>query len=189
MTRRMLAGLALVLAGATACAEVVPGSGTLAPEARAGGGAVRSSSPSPTESSPASPSSSASGSPSKSESGGTSPVCESLDEAALESAFGTGVTLARSQSSGCRIEADDGRSMIVAVFDYLTLSEYKKPNSKELTVGGYPAIRATSTTVYVGRSMDPEAEGLLAAYFSGLRDGGETVTVKVLEQLIAKYHK
>ena len=37
--------------------------------------------------------------------------------------------------------------------------------------------------------MDPEAEGLLAAYFSGLRDGDETVAVKVLEQLIAKYHK
>jgi hypothetical protein len=184
----MLVALALLLAatGAVACAQVVPGNGTLAADARSGGRPTASSSPSPTESS--SPSSSSS-SPSPSTSGGTSPVCQALDEAAVESAFGAGVTLSRSQSSGCQIRADDGRSMIVAVFDYLTLSEYEKADSTKLKVGGYPAIRTTSTIIYVGRSMDPAAEGLLAGYFSGLRDGGDTIAVKVLEQLIAKYHK
>lgn len=189
--RRILAGLALLLAVPTgvACAQVVPGSGTLAADAQvAGGGPTRSSAPSPTgePTSSSSPSSSPSASGSDGE---TSPVCQALDKAAVEAAFGTSVTFGRSQSSGCQLRADDGRSMIVAVFDYLQLSEYKKPDSTELTIGGHPAIRTSTTIIYVGRSKDPQAEGLLAAYFSGLRDGGEPIAIKVLELLIPKYAK
>jgi hypothetical protein len=190
--RRILAGFALLMAaaGAAACARVVPGTGTIAADARAAGGSpTGSSSPSsPPSSGGSTESSSASApSPSSSRSGGTSPVCQALDKGAVEDAFGTSVSFSRSQSSGCQIRADDGRSMIVAVFDYLKLSEYKKAGTTELEVGGYPAIRTSTTIIYVGRSMDPNAEGLLAAYFSGLREGGDAVAVKVLEQLIKKY--
>lgn len=197
--RRILAGLALLLAAcsAAACAQVVPGTGSIAADARAEGGGGTGSSPSPSESSSSSsspsPSSSSDSSPSPMPSGSgssdTSPVCQSLDKAAVESAFGTSVTFGRSQSSGCQIRADDGRSMIVAVFDYLKLSEYKRAGSTDLKVGGYPAVKTSTTIIYVGRSMDPNAAGLIAAYFSGLRDGGDPVAVKVLEQLIAKYKK
>jgi len=191
--RRILVGFALLTAaaGAAACAQVVPGTGTIAADARAGGDPTGSSSPSSSPSSgdsTESPSSS-SPSPSSSSSGGTSPVCQALDKGAVEDAFGTSVTFNRSQSSGCQIRADDGRSMIVAVFDYLTLSEYKKAGSTELEVGGHPAIRTSTTIIYVGRSKDPDAEGLLAAYFSGLRDSGDAIAVKVLAQLIQKYAK
>lgn len=189
--RRILAGLALLLVvpAAAACARVVPGSGTVAADAQSGGGPTGSSTPSPTED-PTSSSSSASPSPSASSSdGGTSPVCQALDEAAVESAFGTSVTFSRSQSTGCRISADDGRSMIVAVFDYLKLNDYKRTGSTELMVAGYPAVRTSSTIIYVGRSKDPAAAGLLAAYFSGLRDGGDPLATKVLELLIPKYTK
>jgi hypothetical protein len=191
--RRILAGLALLLAvpTAAACAQVVPGTGSIAADAQTGGGAPAGSpSPSPTDepTSTSESSSAPSPSPSGSAGGGTSPVCRALDKSAVESAFGTPVTFSPSQSSGCKIRADDGRSMIVAVFDYLELSEYKRPGSTELTVGGYPAVR-TSTTIYVGRSKDPTAAGLLAAYFSGLRDGGDAVATKVLELLIPKYKK
>lgn len=193
--RRILAGFALLLAAsaAAACAQVVPGTGTIAADARVGGGPTSSSSPSasptasPTGDSTES-SSSSSPSPSASASG-VSPVCQALDKAAVESAFGTTVTFGRSQSSGCQIRAGDGRSMIVAVFDYLKLSEYKRAGNTDLKVGGYPAVRTSTTIIYVGRSMDPAAAGLLAAYFSGLRDGGEAIAVKVLEQLITKYAK
>ena len=187
--RRMLAGLALLLAVPTvvACAQVVPGSGTIAADAEVGGGPTGSAAPTPTdEPSSSSPSSSPSGSASG---GDTSPVCEALDKAAVEAAFGTSVSFGRSQSSGCQLRADDGRSMIVAVFDYLKLSEYKKPGSTELTVGGYPAVRTSTTIIYVGRSKDPQAAGLLAAYFSGLREGGDPIANKVLELLIPKYAK
>jgi hypothetical protein len=190
--RRILAGLALLLAVPTvvACAQEVSGSGTIAADVQVGGGGgpTGSSSPSPTEepTSSSSPSSSPSGSGSGDD---TSPVCQALDKAAVEAAFGTSVTFGRSQSSGCQLRAGDGRSMIVAVFDYLRLSEYKKPGSTDLTVGGYPAVRTSTTIIYVGRSKDPQAAGLLAAYFSGLRDGGDPIAVKVLEQLVPKYKK
>lgn len=189
--RRILAGIALLTAatGAAACAQVVPGAGTIAADARAGGPTGSSSPSSSPSSSESTDSSSSSPSPSSSSSGGTSPVCQSLDKGAVEDAFGTSVTFNRSQSSGCQIRADDGRSMIVAVFDYLRLSEYKKAGNTELQVGGYPAIRTSTTIIYVGRSKDPTAQGLLAGYFSGLRDGGDAVAVKVLEQLIKKYAK
>lgn len=187
--RRILAGLALLLVvpAAAACAQVVPGSGTVAADAQIGGGPTGSATPSPTDE-PTSSSSSASPSPSAS-GGGTSPVCQALDKAAVESAFGTSVTFSRSQSSGCRISADDGRSMIVAVFDYLKLNDYKRPGSTELMVAGYPAVRTSTTIIYVGRSKDPAAPGLLAAYFSGLRDGGDPLATKILEMLIPKFAK
>lgn len=190
--RRILAGLALLLAvpTAAACAQVVPGTGTIAADAQTGGGAPTGSpSPSPTDEPTSTSDSSSAPSPSPSGSGGTSPVCQALDKSAVESAVGTSVTFSASPSSGCKIRADDGRSMIVAVFDYLKLSEYKRSGSTELTVGGYPAVRTSTTIIYVGRSKDPTAAGLLAAYFSGLRDGGDTTAAKVLELLIPKYKK
>ena len=193
--RRILAGLALLFAACTtaACAQVVSGTGTVASDVQSGGGGITSSpsasgsSPSPTEtmtstSSP-SPSSSASGSDAP------SPVCLALDKSAVETAFGTGVTFGRSSSSGCQIRADDGRSMIVAVFDYLKLSEYKKADSTDLTVAGHPAVRTSTTIIYVARGTDPEAAGLIAAYFAGLRDGGDAIAKKVLELVVPKFPK
>lgn len=190
--RRLLAGLALLLAvpTAAACAQAVPGTGTIAADVQTGG--PTGSSPSPTDepTSTESSSSSSSSSPSPSGSGGeTSPVCMALDKSAVEAAIGTSVTFSRSQSSGCQIRADDGRSMIVAVFDYLKLTSYKRSGSTDLTVGGYPAVRTSSTIIYVARSKDPAASGLLAAYFSGLREGGDPIATKVLELLIPKYKK
>jgi hypothetical protein len=193
--RRLLAGLALLLAvpTAAACAQVVPGTGTLAADAQTGGGGepTGSSSPSPTKepTSTSESSSMPSPSPSGSGSGGTSPVCQAMDKGAVEAAIGTSVTFSRSQSSGCQIRADDGRSLIVAVFDYLTLAEYKKPGNTDLTVGGHPATRSPSTIIYVGRSMNASDAGLLAAYFSGLGDNGDSIAVKVLEQLVKKFSK
>jgi hypothetical protein len=180
---RILAGFALLLAaaGGAACAQVVPGSGSLAADAPPGGTPTGSATPSVAPGS--------TGSPTAGSAAAASPVCRSLDRNALEQAFGSPVTLNRSQSSGCQIRAEDGRSMIVAVFDYLTLAEYKKTDTTDLIVAGYPAIRTTTTIIYVGRSHDPAAEGLLAAYFGGLDDGGDAIVVKVLEQLVKKYAK
>ncbi len=194
--RRLLAGLALLLAvpTAAACAQAVPGTGTLAADAQTGGGPTGSSGPSPTEeptSTESSSSSMPSPSPSGSGGGGTSPVCQALDQSAVEDAIGTKVTFARSQSSGCQIRADDGRSMIVAVFDYLKLSDYaSRSGATPVKVGGYPGVRTSSTILYVGRTKgDPDAAGLLAAYFSGLREGGDPIASKVLELLLPKYKK
>ena len=197
--RRLLAGLALLLAvpTAAACAQVVPGSGTLAADAQTGGGnPTGSSSPSPTEEPTSTGSSSSMPSPTESPTGSgggdTSPVCQALDKNAVESAFGgTTVTFSRSQRSGCKINATDGRSMIVAVFDYLKLSDYAtRSGSTPVTVAGYPGVRTSTTIIYVGRTKaDPDAAGLLAAYFSGLRDGGDAVATKVLTLLIPTYKK
>jgi hypothetical protein len=197
--RRILAGFALLLAASTAaaCAQVVEGTGTIAADVPAGGGGVTGSS---TPSSTMMPSSSPSGdddddttpssTPSSSSgSGGTSPVCDAMDKQAVETAFGTSVTFGRSQSSGCQLRASDGRSMIVAVFDYLKLSEYKKADSTDLTVAGKPAIKTSTTIIYVARGSDPAAAGLIAAYFAGLRDGGDAIAIKVLEQVVPKFPK
>lgn len=194
--RRILAGLALLFAACTtaACAQVVSGTGTVASDVQSGGGGITSSptatgsSPSPTETM----TSTSSPSPSSSSGSGTdapSPVCQALDKSAVETAFGTGVTFGRSSSSGCQIRADDGRSMIVAVFDYLKLSEYKKADSTDLTVAGHPAVRTSTTIIYVARGSNPEAAGLVAAYFAGLRDGGDAVATKVLELVVPKFPK
>ena len=197
--RRILAGLGLLLAAYTtaACAQVVSGTGSAAPGIQGQVTASPSGSPTPSDD----PSSSSSPSPSASSSsdgggddnggGGddTSPVCQALDKSAVESAFGSSVSFGRSSSSGCQIEAQDGRSMIVAVFDYLKLSEYKKPDTTDLTVAGHPAVKTPTTIIYVARSANPDAAGIVAAYYAGLRDGGDAVATKILEQVVPKFPK
>ena len=195
--RRILAGVALLFAASTAaaCAQVVDGTGTIAADVPAGGGGITgspslTSSPSPDETESSS-SSAPSTSSSSSSSGGdeSSPVCDAMDKKAVESAFGTSVSFGRSQSSGCQLRASDGRSMIVAVFDYLKLSEYKKADSTDLTVAGHPAVKTSTTIIYVARGSDPDAAGLVAAYFAGLRDGGDAVATKILELVVPKFPK
>ncbi len=196
--RRLLAGLGLLLAAFTtaACAQVVSGTGSAAPDIQ--GQVTASPSGSPTSSDDSSSSSPSASASSSSDGGGddnggggddTSPVCQALDKSAVESAFGTSVSFGRSSSSGCQIEAEDGRSMIVAVFDYLKLSEYKKPDTTDLTVAGHPAVKTSTTIIYVARGNNPDAAGLVAAYFAGLRDGGDVIATKVLEQVVPKFPK
>jgi hypothetical protein len=201
--RRLLAGLSLLLAAFTtgACAQVVTGSGSAAPDLQ--GGTITSSPTSPTSPTGSAPtptdSSGSSTSPSASESGDdnggddnggdVSPVCKALDKSAVESAFGTSVTFGRSSSSGCQIQAEDGRSMIVSVFDFLKLADYKKADSTPLTVAGHPAVKTSTTIIYVARGSDPTAAGLVAAYFAGLRDGGDALATKILEQVVPKFPK
>lgn len=195
--RRVLAGLALVLAACTtaACAQVVSGTGSAAPDIQGQATASPSESPNPPgdspSSSPGTSASSSDGGGDDNGSGGddTSPVCQALDKSAVESAFGTSVSFGRSSSTGCQIEAADGRSMIVAVFDYLKLSEYKKPDTTDLTVAGHPAVKTPTTIIYVARSANPDAAGLVAAYFAGLRDGGDVIATKILEQVVPKFPK
>ena len=103
--RRILAGLALLLAAPTAaaCAQVVPGSGTIAADAQVGTGGepTGSASPAPTDE-PTSSSSGSSPAPSGSASAGeTSPVCQALDKGAVESAFGTPVTFTCGDAAMC----------------------------------------------------------------------------------------
>jgi hypothetical protein len=193
--RRILAGLALLLAACStaACAQVVAGSGSAAPDIQ-GQATASPSGPAPASTNDASSTPSTS-SPSSEDNGGdndggdTSPVCQALDKSAVESAFGSGVSFGRSSSSGCQIEAEDGRSMIIAVFDYLKLSEYKKPDTTDLTVAGHPALKTSTTIIYVSRSTNPDSPGLVAAYFAGLRDGGETIATRILEQVVPKFPK
>ena len=193
--RRMLAGLGLLLAACTtaACAQVVTGTGSAAPDIQAQITASPSGSPTSTDDSSSAPSISSSSSSDDDDNGGssddTSPVCQALDKSAVETAFGSSVSFGRSSSSGCKIEAEDGRSMIVAVFDYLKLSEYKKGDTTDLTVAGHPALKTPTTIIYVSRSNSPDAAGLIAAYFAGLRDGGDAIAMKVLEQVVPKFPK
>jgi hypothetical protein len=116
-------------------------------------------------------------------------VCKALDKDAAEKAFGTSVSFKDSQQTGCQITAENGDSMIVAVFDFLTLAEYKHGSFTDLTVGGHPGVRTDSNILYVARSQDPADEGLLAAYFSGLGPDGEKIATTMLEQLLKKYAK
>jgi hypothetical protein len=191
----MLAGLGLLLAACTtaACAQVVTGTGSAAPDIQAQITASPSGSPTSTDDSSSAPSISSSSSSDDDDNGGssddTSPVCQALDKSAVETAFGSSVSFGRSSSSGCKIEAEDGRSMIVAVFDYLKLSEYKKGDTTDLTVAGHPALKTPTTIIYVSRSNSPDAAGLIAAYFAGLRDGGDAIAMKVLEQVVPKFPK
>ena len=197
--RRVLAGLGLLLAACTtaACAQVVTGTGAAAPDVQGQVTGSPSGSPTPSDDSPSSSSPSASVSSSSDDGGDdnggggndTSPVCQALDKSAVESAFGSSVSFGRSSSSGCQIEAGDGRSMIVAVFDYLKLSEYKKPDTTELTVAGHPAVKTPTTIIYVARGTNPDAAGIVAAYFAGLRDGGDAIATKILEQVVPKFPK
>src|SRR4029453_2184397 len=125
--RRMLAGLGLLLAACTsaACAQVVSGTGAAAPDVQGQITASPSGSPSSSDDSSSTPSPSSSSDDATDDSAsndGTSAVCQALDKSAVESAFGGSVSFGRSSSSGCQIEAQDGRAMIVAVFDYLHLT-------------------------------------------------------------------
>jgi hypothetical protein len=196
--RRMLAALGLLLAACTtaACAQVVSGTGSAAPDVQSQVTSSPSGSPTPSgdSSSSSSPSTSASPSSDGGDDNGdggddTSPVCQALDKSAVESVFGSSVSFGRSSSSGCQIEAEDGRSMIVAVFDYLKLSEYKKPDTTDLTVAGHPAVKTPTTIIYVARGTNPDAAGLVAAYFAGLRDSGDAIATKILEQVVPKFPK
>jgi hypothetical protein len=195
--RRILAGIALLLAACTttACAQVVTGSGQAAPDLQ--GGTITSSptgGSTPTGSDPSSDPTSSAPSPSGSDDGAggdddPSPVCTAMSQSAVESLFGTGVSFGRSSSSGCQIRADDGRSMIVAVFDYLKLSEYKKSDTTDLTVAGHPAVKTPTTIIYVARGSSPDGNGLVAAYFANLRDGGDAIATKILELVVPKFAK
>jgi hypothetical protein len=195
--RRILAGLALLLAACTsaACAQVVTGSGSAAPDLQGGTITASPTDSAPTDSTSSTPSTSASSSDDNGGSGGSggsgdpSPVCQVLDKSAVESAFGSTVSFGRSSSSGCQIQAEDGRSMIVAVFDYLKLSEYKKPDTTDLTVAGHPALKTPTTIIYVSRTTNPDSAGLVAAYFAGLRDGGDAIATKILELVVPKFPK
>ena len=190
VARRTLTFLAAALVAAlvAGCAQTVSGRGTYA-----GGpiGTVPSGSSSPTEtpSESAGPTATAS-SPSSSSSGDASnQVCAALDRGATEQLFGASVTLKKSQSSGCQISASNGKSMIVAVFDYLTLSEYKKGTYKDIKVDGHPAVNTDSNIIYVARSMKPDDDGLLAAYFSGLDTDGTRIASSVLSQLLTTFSR
>ncbi len=196
--RRTLAGFALLLAACTtaACAQVVTGTGTVAADVQ-GGGSITSS-PSPSASStddsssdPSTTASSPTGSSSSSSSGSgeTSAVCQALNKSTVEGLFGTTVSFGRSSSSGCQLQAEDGRSMIIAVFDYLKLSEYKKADTTDLTVAGHPGVKTSTTIIYVSRGSSADTNGLIAAYFAGLRDGGDKLAAKILEMVVPKFAK
>jgi hypothetical protein len=193
--RRTLAGLGLLLAACTsaACAQVVSGTGAAAPDVQGQITASPSGSPSSSDDPSSTPSASSSSSDDdtddSSSNDGMSAVCQALDKSVVESAFGGSVSFGRSSSSGCQIEAQDGRSMIVAVFDYLKLSQYKKGDTTDLTVAGHPALKTATTIIYVSRSNDPDAAGLIAAYFAGLRDGGDAIATKILELVVPKFPK
>jgi hypothetical protein len=194
--RRILAGSALLLAACTtaACAQVVSGTGTVASDVQGGsqitGSPSASASPTDDNSSSSEPTSS---SPSATGSGGgsddTSPVCQALSKSTVEGLFGTTVSFGRSSSSGCQIQAQDGRSMIVAVFDYLKLSAYKKADATDLTVAGHPAVKTSTTIIYVSRGSSADTNGLVAAYFAGLREGGDKIAAKILEMVVPKFAK
>ncbi|HVQ91690.1 MAG TPA: hypothetical protein VMU51_11695 [Mycobacteriales bacterium] len=192
VARRVLAFLAALFAAAlvAGCAKTVSGQGSFAEGQGGTTTSPTSSDDSPSES--PSESSSESESPSESSSSGgddTNEVCSALDKSEVEKQLGSSVTLKQSQSTGCQITASNGKSLIVAVFDFLTLSEYKKGQFKNLQVGGHPAIKTDSNIIYVARSSDPAAEGLLAAYFSGLGTGGDSIASSLLAQLLKKYAK
>jgi hypothetical protein len=196
--RRLLAGLGLLLAACTtaACAQVVSGSGSADPDIQSRITASPSDAPTSSDDSSPAPSTSSSSSDGDDNgddngggSGDTSAVCQALDKSAVGSAFGGSVSFGRSSSSGCQIEAEDGRSMIIAVFDYLKLSEYKKGDTTDLTVAGHPGLKTATTIIYVSRSTSPDSPGLIAAYFAGLRDGGDTIATTVLEQVVPKFSK
>jgi len=188
VARRVLAALAALLAAGVVagCAKTVSGRGTLAEDAGQPTGR-----PTATSSPSKSPSGSPSASPDASQSSddGTNQVCKALDKAAVEKAFGGSVSFKDSQQTGCQVIADSGDSMIVAVFDYLTLAEYKHGSFKDVTVGGHPGLRTDSNIIYVARSQNPSDEGLLAAYFSGLGSNGVQIATAMLEQLLRKYAK
>jgi hypothetical protein len=192
VARRVTAFLVALFTAAlvAGCAQTVAGRASYA-EGAGGRGPTSSSSPSSTDDSTGSPASSASGTESSGSSSGddTNAVCSALDKGEIERLLGAAVTLKQSQSTGCQVSAANGKSLIVAVFDFLTLAEYKKGQFQNLQVGGHPAIKTDSNIIYVARSGNPSDEGLLAAYFSGLATGGDGVAAALLTQLLKKYSK
>jgi hypothetical protein len=191
VARRRLAFVAALLTAAfvAGCAQTVSGTASYA-GGTAGQPPLGSGSASPSEDpSGGSSSSSPSSSDSSSSSGDNKAVCDALDKAQVEQLLGTSVTLKQSQASGCQISADNGKSLIVAVFDYLSLSEYKHGTFQNVQVGGHPGVRTDSNIIYVARSSDPAGEGLLAAYYSGLGSSGDSVASALLAQLLKKYSK
>jgi hypothetical protein len=205
VARRTLAFIAALTTAAfvAGCAQTVTGRASFAEGAGGGPSTSGSSSgsgssssstdtSSSTDSSSSSPddsgSSSSSSSSDSSSGGDKGDVCAALDKGETERAMGGTVTLRASQSSGCQVSSSNGKSLIVAVFDFLTLSEYKKGSFTNLNVGGHPAIKTDSNIIYVARSADPDDEGLLAGYFSGLDDGG-AVASNLLAQLLKKYSR
>ncbi len=149
VARRALAAVAVLLAAAVAvgCSKTISGRGTLAEDS------AQPASPTATSSSSESPSQSPSGSSSASPSdGGTNEVCKALDQDAAEKTFGGPVSFKDSQQTGCQIIAENGDSMIVAVFDFLTLAEYKHGSFKDLTVAGHPRCAPSPTS---STSPDP----------------------------------
>jgi hypothetical protein len=189
VARRALAALAALLAAVSiaGCAKTITGRGALAADAvQPGGGPGPSASPSASTSE--SPSTAPSASSSSSDNG-VNQVCQALDKDAAAKAFGAPVTLQDSQQTGCQITADTGDSMIVAVFDYLTLAEYRHGSFTDLAVDGHPALRTDSNIIYVARSHSASDQGLLAAYFSGLGSNGQTIATAMLQQLLKKYSK
>jgi hypothetical protein len=50
-------------------------------------------------------------------------------------------------------------------------------------------VKTSTTIIYVARGSDPAAAGLVAAYFAGLRDGGDQLATKILEQVVPKFPK
>jgi hypothetical protein len=191
MARRVLALLAALSAAAlvAGCAKTVAGRASFA------GGAVPAPTQSPAESDKPTTEPSETESTSESSSSSSSgtddanAVCSALDKGEVEKLLGSSVTLKQSQTTGCQVTASNGKSLIVAVFDFLTLNEYKKEQFQNLKVGGHPAIRTDSNIIYVARSNNPADEGLLAAYYSGLGDGGDNVAAALLAQLLKKYAK
>ncbi|MEN3357181.1 MAG: hypothetical protein V7637_1163 [Mycobacteriales bacterium] len=191
VARRVLAFIAALSAAAlvAGCAKTVVGQGAFA-EGQGGTSTSPASSDDPSDGPSDSPSASDSASSSDSSSGDdTNAVCAALDKGEIERLLGSSVTLKQSQSTGCQITASNGKSLIVAVFDFLSLSEYKKGQFQNLQVGGHPGIKTDSNIIYVARSSDPAAEGLLAAYFAGLGAGGDSVASSLLAQLLKKYAK
>lgn len=192
VARRTLAFLAALLTAAfvAGCAQSVSGHASYAGGTDivpTGSGSASSSDDTSSGSDSGSPSSSDSSS--SAPSGDTKAVCDALDKTQVEQLLGSAVTLKQSQASGCQITADNGKSLIVAVFDFLTLAEYKHGTFQNLQVGGHPGVRTDSNIIYVSRSSDPTAEGLLAAYYSGLGSTGDSIASALLAQLLKKYSK
>jgi hypothetical protein len=210
VARRTLALLVALITAAfvAGCAQTVTGHASFADSAGGGGTPTSSDSSSPstdssssdgsgssspdttdsTDSSGSTDTSSGSTDSSGSDDGDKSDVCGALDKGEVERLLGGSVTLKKSQSTGCQVTSSNGKSLIVAVFDFLTLAEYKKGTFTNLKVGGHPAIRTDSNIIYCARSTNPADDGLLAAYYSGLGDNGQVASA-LLAQLLKKYSR
>jgi hypothetical protein len=208
VARRTLALLVALITAAfvAGCAQTVTGHASFA-DGAGGGSPTSSDSTSPDSTDSSSGDSTDSSPPETSDSTGStgstdsstdsssgsgssdnSDVCAALDKGEVERLLGGSVTLRDSQSTGCQITSSNGKSLIVAVFDFLTLAEYKKGSFSNLTVGGHPAIRTDSNIIYCARSTNPGDEGLLAAYYSGLGDNGQIASA-LLARLLKKYSR